>query len=145
MVIEHNNVTLATLIEAEDYNTEFKAAHKILNLLHEIFPEMNEHQTKNLILYTYQYHPAPVSLRARLEYSSIVLTLLNNYIDNNYYIGDYEEERRLNLQQCRIAFGKRLTRYQKQMVADITYFYYMKQLEETIYDLLPKKLSLITS
>lgn len=134
MISNYFYLSIATIIEPDNYKQEFQCAKKTLRRLTQIYPSLSLEVLQSLVVTTYEFHPFPISVMARLEYIKIML-VLGEYIKQfGYRVDDFGEEVFNRQIYCRIQLGKKLSRQAKLAIRDITYFHsvYQNQYEKEL-------------
>lgn len=125
MIYDCFYVTLATLLNPEDYSQEFKSSIKILQYLKEIYPELEEETWKEYILASYELHHSHLSIQGRLDYIKGII-FCENYSDR---IEDIMIEQKKRILEYRSISGKP-SKHVKLAISEFTYQQFVDQLEE---------------
>lgn len=125
MIYDCFYVTLATLLDPENYFQEFKDAKKILQYLKDAYPELEEDTWKEYILASYELHHGHLSIQGRLHYIKGVI-FCENYPEP---IEDVLIEQRKRILEYRSINGKP-SRHVKLAITEFTYQQFIEQLEE---------------
>ena len=119
-------ITLATLLNPDDYCQEFKVAKKILGYLKEIYPELKEDTWKEYILESYELHQGHLSIGGRLDYIKGII-LCENYSNRN--IDDIMMEQKRIILKYRSISGKP-SKHIKLAIFEFIYQQFMARIQE---------------
>ena len=125
MIYDCFYVSLATLLDPENYFQEFKYARKILKYLKDTYPELEENIWKEYVLASYELHRDHLSIQGRLHYIKGIIFCENN----PEYIEDVLIEQRRRILEYRSINGNP-SKHVKLAITEFTYQQFIEQLEE---------------